>query len=560
MKSDSDARNQPRDAAFNVEVGAQVEHRGTQANRMEVAHTSRKAFEGSLMKNSSPAEEVSLGISTLTLTPLIPESPPVRRSQPISITSNRSKGGEFLSPSVSPIPNPFPELCSLPHSSLLNSSLPSESSDKCLIKVYGEDNSSRSVLVSRQATAREVCHLLVQSAHCSDQENWALLEHFPTLGLERCLEDHEIVLEVQATWSPKVKTRFMFSKNYAKYEVFNKQTCFFPEAMVSDSTDTMKRMTSQEFIQKLMTSETSPQIQGFLYLKGYSKKFWKKVYFTLRRSGLYRSTKVSKKDPRHLQYTADLDVSNVYKVVDGCKLYGAPTDFNFCIKPNRNQGLVKNLKILCADTEQIRTLWMSAIRLFKYKKQLQSNFQLSKLALQSPEGSKPTDSKPNSEDSLVAMDFSGKAGGRVIENPTEAQSAEQEEGQAWRKREALRCCQSNMNSEPWTSSVHKTHPWFHGGLSRKEAERLIEKQGLADGVFLVRRSHLHENCFVLSLCYELKVKHCIVVPVQRNGKMYYSIDDGVTLFIDLLQLVEFYQINKGTLPVCLKCPCICVAL
>ncbi len=34
----------------------------------------------------------------------------------------------------------------------------------------------------------------------------------------------------------------------------------------------------------------------------------------------------------------------------------------------------------------------------------------------------------------MAMDFSGKAGGRVIQNPTEAQCAEREEGQAWRVR------------------------------------------------------------------------------------------------------------------------------
>lgn len=52
-----------------------------------------------------------------------------------------------------------------------------------LIKVYGEDSHSRSVWVSSAATAREVCHLLVQTAHCSDQENWALLEVHPTLGL-----------------------------------------------------------------------------------------------------------------------------------------------------------------------------------------------------------------------------------------------------------------------------------------------------------------------------------------------------------------------------------------
>lgn len=52
-----------------------------------------------------------------------------------------------------------------------------------LIKVYGEDNHSRSVWVSRGSTAREVCHMLVQTAHCSDQENWALLELHPILGL-----------------------------------------------------------------------------------------------------------------------------------------------------------------------------------------------------------------------------------------------------------------------------------------------------------------------------------------------------------------------------------------
>lgn len=38
-----------------------------------------------------------------------------------------------------------------------------------------------------------------------------------------------------------------------------------------------------------------------------------------------------------------------------------------------------------------------------------------------------------SENSLVAMDFSGQIG-RVIDNPAEAQSAALEEGHAWRVR------------------------------------------------------------------------------------------------------------------------------
>lgn len=37
-------------------------------------------------------------------------------------------------------------------------------------------------------------------------------------------------------------------------------------------------------------------------------------------------------DPRHLQYVADVNESNVYVVTQGRKLYGMPTDFGFCIK------------------------------------------------------------------------------------------------------------------------------------------------------------------------------------------------------------------------------------
>lgn len=35
-------------------------------------------------------------------------------------------------------------------------------------------------------------------------------------------------------------------------------------------------------------------------------------------------------------------------------------------------------------------------------------------------------------------------------------------------------------------------------------------------------------------------------PVR--GGIFYSLDDGATKFYDLLQLVEFYQLNAGCLP------------
>uniref|UniRef100_G3NKA6 Growth factor receptor bound protein 7 n=1 Tax=Gasterosteus aculeatus aculeatus TaxID=481459 RepID=G3NKA6_GASAC len=471
----------------------------------------------------------------------------------LSVFSSRAKGVDSLSSSV---PNPFPELCSPSKSPVLVGSFPPPTSNKHVsLKVFGEDSHSRSVWVSRGATTREVCHMLVQSAHCSDQESWALLEVHPTLGLERCLEDHEVVLEVQATWALKSDTRFVFCKNYAKYEFFRKPMAFFPESMISDSADDRKGMTSSDLIQNLLVSGTCPEIQGFLQVKEPSRKSWKKVYFFLRRSGLYCSNKGSSKEPRHLQYVADLDDLNVFTVVNGRKLYGAPSDFTFSIKPTKNPPRLQDLKILSADSEQTRTCWTSAFRLFKYGKQLQSNYQLSKVPPQKPEG-------PHLNSRfLVAMDFSGKTGGRVIQNPAEAQSAEREEGQAWRRREALRSSLPNLNSAAKPSTaIHKSQPWFHGRVSRKETQRLIEKQGLVDGMFLIRESQQHAKCFVLSLCYKLKTKHYLVIPCEDDGRRYYTMDDGVTLFIDLLQLVEFHQINKGILPVCLKHPCVCVAL
>lgn len=47
---------------------------------------------------------------------------------------------------------------------------------------------------------------------------------------------------------------------------------------------------------------------------------------------------------------------------------------------------------------------------------------------------------------------------------------------------------------------------------------------------------------------------------EEDGQMFYSLDDGTTKFTDLIQLVEFYQLNRGVLPCKLKHPCTMVAL
>ncbi|GAA6065871.1 growth factor receptor-bound protein 14 isoform X1, partial [Tachysurus ichikawai] len=74
-------------------------------------------------------------------------------------------------------------------------------------------------------------------------------------------------------------------------------------------------------------------------------------------------------------------------------------------------------------------------------------------------------------------------------------------------------------------------------------------------VFLLRDSQSNPKTFVLSLCHAQRIRHFQIVPVEDDGELFYSLDDGNTRFSDLLQLVEFYQLNRGVLPCKLKHHC-----
>ncbi|XP_068610844.1 growth factor receptor-bound protein 10 [Brachionichthys hirsutus] len=488
----------------------------------------------------------------------------LRRSQPMHILAVRRLQVEqqLKTSSLPAIPNPFPELCSPASSPVLSpGSLPpgEPSTGSDIVKIFGEDGLSKVVEIPADMTARDLCQLLVYKSHCVDDNSWALVEHSPLLGLERCLEDHELVVQVQASMSSD--SRFHFRKNYAKYEFFKKPLTFFPEHMVAWCQETGRTIVPSQLLQNFLSTSGCPEIQGYLYVKEVGRKSWKKIYMFLRRSGLYCSTKGTSKEPRHLQLLADLEDSNTFTVITGKKQYGAPTDYGFCIKPNKNRDDMKELRMLCAEDEQGRICWMTAFRLFKCGIVLYQNYKI-------PQQRKTIMShfsapvRSVSENSLVAMDFSGRTG-RVIDNPVEAQSAAMEEGQAWRKRSQrmnVLASHSPLHHSSISSVIHIAQLWFHGRITREESHRIIHQQGPIDGLFLLRVSQSNPKAFVLTLCHHQKIKHFQILPCEEDGQVLFSLDDGATKFTDLIQLVEFYQLNRGVLPCKLKHPCTIVAL
>eukprot|EP00070_Physeter_catodon_P011869 XP_007126921.1 growth factor receptor-bound protein 14 isoform X2 [Physeter catodon] len=434
---------------------------------------------------------------------------------------------------------------------------------KRVIKVYSEDETSRALEVPSDITARDVCQLLILKNHYIDDHSWTLFEHLPHTGLERTIEDHELVIEVLSNWGMEEENKLYFRKNYAKYEFFKNPMFFFPEHMVSFATETNGEISPTQILQMFLSSSTYPEIHGFLHAKEQGKKSWKKIYFLLRRSGLYFSTKGTSKEPRHLQFFSEFGNSDIYVSLAGKKKHGAPTNYGFCFKPNKAGG-PRDLKMLCAEEEQSRTCWVTAIRLLKYGMQLYQNYMHPYQGRSGCSSQSISPMRSISENSLVAMDFSGQKS-RVIENPTEALSVAVEEGLAWRKKGCLRL---GTHGSPTASSqscatnmaIHRSQPWFHHKISREEAQRLIIQQGLVDGVFLVRDSQSNPKTFVLSMSHGQKIKHFQIIPVEDDGEMFHTLDDGHTRFTDLIQLVEFYQLNKGVLPCKLKHYCARIAL
>ncbi|XP_062356002.1 growth factor receptor-bound protein 10 isoform X2 [Cinclus cinclus] len=452
-----------------------------------------------------------------TLQPMSPRQK-VQRSQPVRIMAVRrlqEEEQQFRTSSLPAIPNPFPELCSPASSPVLApGSLPqSQPASKHDVKVFSEDGTSKVVEILADMTARDLCQLLVYKSHCVDDNSWTLVEHHPHLGLERCLEDHELIVQVESTMGSESK--FLFRKNYAKYEFFKNPMNFFPEQMVAWCQQTNGSIPQSQLLQ----------------------------------------------EPRHLQLLADLEDSNIFSLIAGKKLYNAPAEYGFCIKPNRVRNETKELRLLCAEDEQSRTCWMTAFRLLKYGMLLYQNYRIpQQRKAMLPHFSTPVRSV--SENSLVAMDFSGQIG-RVIENPAEAQSAALEEGHAWRKRSTrmnILGSQSPLHPSTLSTVIHRTQHWFHGRISREESHRIIKQQGLVDGLFLLRDSQSNPKAFVLTLCHHQKIKHFQILPCEDDGQIFFSLDDGNTKFSDLIQLVEFYQLNKGVLPCKLKHHCIRVAL
>ncbi|CAD6208625.1 GSCOCG00010602001-RA-CDS [Cotesia congregata] len=146
------------------------------------------------------------------------------------------------------------------------------------------------------------------------------------------------------------------------------------------------------------------------------------------------------------------------------------------------------------------------------------------------------------------MDFSGKYG-KIVEDPKEAKAIT--EGKGMLPQPQLRPPASRLQVHNYPRvdpSRYFNEDWYHMTIGRESAARLV-KLARKNGTFLVRESTSNNGYqFVLTYVHEDKPVHTPIITRETSSQPIFTLDNGTTKFLDLVQLVNFYQLNQGSLP------------
>ena len=66
--------------------------------------------------------------------------------------------------------------------------------------------------------------------------------------------------------------------------------------------------------------------------------------------------------------------------------------------------------------------------------------------------------------------------------------------------------------------------WYHGRISRTDAEKILEMSGSVEGSYLVRDSLTLTGEYVLSLCYQVSCTSTLVIVINQLPRFVCNIE------------------------------------
>ncbi|XP_052094999.1 ras-associated and pleckstrin homology domains-containing protein 1-like isoform X3 [Mytilus californianus] len=249
---------------------------------------------------------------------------------------------------------------------------------KLFVRAFAKDGSSKSILVDEKMSIGQVCSILADKNHVRLNAKLAVIEHMPDLYMERILEDHDCLVENMVMWTRDSRNRILFEERQEKFDLFRQPEKYLLVSSSSEKGASLAPNQRHKLVQEFFNGSAQvPEVEGVMYLKSEGKKAWKKFYFVLRASGLYYNPKGKvSKAPKDLTCMVQFAYVDVYYGLGWKKKYHAPTDHGFALKhPQIQKKTSKYIRYFCTENKAALDQWIMGIRMAKYGKQLQDNYE-----------------------------------------------------------------------------------------------------------------------------------------------------------------------------------------
>lgn len=249
---------------------------------------------------------------------------------------------------------------------------------KLFVRAFAKDGSSKSILVDEKMAIGQVCSILADKNHVRLNAKLAVIEHMPDLFMERILEDHDCLVENMVMWTRDSKNKILYEERQEKYDLFRHPEKYLLVSSSSEKGASLAPNQRHKLLQEFFNGNSQvPEVEGVMYLKSDGKKAWKKYYFVLRASGLYYNPKGKvSKAPKDLTCMVQFAYVDVYYGLGWKKKYHAPTDHCFALKhPQIQKKTSKYIRYFCTENKAALDQWVMGIRMAKYGKQLQKNYE-----------------------------------------------------------------------------------------------------------------------------------------------------------------------------------------
>ncbi|KAF8570020.1 hypothetical protein P879_02662 [Paragonimus westermani] len=183
------------------------------------------------------------------------------------------------------------------------------STTKVVLRVYQPDRTTKAVAIEAHTTAFEVLELLLEKNILPCTTKYALVEKIPSLKLERCFEDSELVMDCVINWNVCSENLIFFEEREDMYGIFENPKDMF-----------------------VLNNELNiPGHSEHLYVRTNGSN-WKRRFCMLRNSGLYVSKQYSKNISAFQRIVSFKPYLRLYTTTGGWKKMLAPTPFGFTVR------------------------------------------------------------------------------------------------------------------------------------------------------------------------------------------------------------------------------------